>query len=265
MPYRYRWIAIAGLFAAAVPVFAAPVLPAAPPAAASGAMVVVEGVVPTEEARQAILARAREVYGAARVVDQLGVGDVVAPPNWSQNVQKLISPDLQRVARGQLKISGNAVELNGEIGDEASRRQLVSHLSSQLNPTYTVRDGLRIGAAGQQAVDAALANRVIEFEPGNATLTARGTEVLEQLLPVLQQLKGRPIEVIGHTDSQGSRAQNTVLSAARADAVKAYLGGKGIALDQLRASGAGPDRPVASNDTPEGRARNRRIELRVLQ
>jgi len=142
---------------------------------------------------------------------------------------------------------------------------VVSQMSAQLNPTYTVRNGLRVAAAGQEVVDAALANRIIEFEPGNATLTASGRQVLDQLLPVLQQLNGRRFEVIGYTDSQGSRLHNVALSAARADSVKAHLGSRGITPDRVQTSGVGPDRPVASNDTPQGRARNRRIELRVLQ
>jgi OOP family OmpA-OmpF porin len=234
-------------------------------APAAPGKVVVAGVVPDEATRQAILGRVRELYGADRVVDQMGVGNLVAPPHWSQNVQKLLSPDLKRVSRGQLRIKGNEIDVTGEVDNEALRQQVVSQMSAQLNPTYTVRNGLRVAAAGQEVVDAALANRIIEFEPGNATLTGTGQQVLDQLLPVLQQLKGRRFEVIGYTDSQGSRAHNVALSAARADAVKAHLGSKGIAPELVQTSGVGPDRPVASNETPEGRARNRRIELRVLQ
>lgn len=227
--------------------------------------VVVSGVVPDESSRQAILSKAREVYGADRVVDQLGVGNLVAPPRWAHNVQKMITPELKRVSRGQLRVSGNVVDVTGEVDNEATRQQVVSLISTQLNPTYTVRNGLRVSAAGQEAVDAALANRIIEFEPGNATLTASGIQVLDQLLPVLKQLGTTKFEVIGHTDAQGSRQRNVALSAARADAVKAHLVSKGVAPELIQTSGVGPDRPVASNDTSEGRARNRRIELRVTQ
>ena len=233
--------------------------------AAAPGQVVVSGVVPDESTRQAILAKVRELYGADRVVDQVGVDQLVAPPHWSQNVQKLISPELKRVSRGQLKISGNVVDVSGEVANEAQRQQVVSHLSAQLNPTYTVRNGLRVAAAGQEVVDAALADRTIEFEPGNSTLTPAGRQVLDRLLPVLQQLPDRKFEVIGHTDASGSRAQNIALSAARADAVKTYLVSQGVAPRLVQTSAAGPDRPIASNDTPEGRARNRRIEFRVMR
>ena len=258
--------ALGGLLAtnAALAADAPPARAAVRDTAAPG-KVVVSGVVPDESTRQAILAKVRELYGADRVVDQIGVDNLVAPPNWSQNVQKLISPELKRVSRGQLKISGNMIDVSGEVENEAQRQQVVSHMSGQLNPTYTVRNGLRVVAAGQDVVDATLANRTIEFEPGNSTLTPAGLQVLDRLLPVLQQLHGRKFEVIGHTDSNGSRAQNIALSAARADAVKTYLVGKGVSASLVQTSAVGPDRPIAGNDTPEGRARNRRIEFRVMR
>lgn len=228
--------------------------------------VVVAGTVPDESTRQAILAKVRELYGQDRVVDQLGVGNLVAPPNWSQQVQKVLSADLKQVSRGQLSIQGNVLELKGEVGNEAQRQQIVSQMANSLNnPTYTIRNSLRVAAAGQEQVDAALANRIVEFEAGSATLTPAGQSVLDGLVPVLQQLNGRRFEVIGHTDALGARAANVALSSARADAVKQYLVKKGLPELAFGTSGVGPDRPVADNGTAEGRARNRRIEFRVSQ
>jgi OOP family OmpA-OmpF porin len=222
--------------------------------------------VPDEAARQTIVARMRELSGADRVVDQLGVGNLVAPPGWAQHVQRMLSPELKQVSRGQITVHGNVVELKGEVASEAVRQQLVSTLSTQIaNPTYTVRNGLRVVGLGQEQLDAALANRLIEFEAGSTQLTPDGQGVLDQLLPVLRQLSGRKFEIIGHTDAQGSRSTNVALSAARAESVKAYLVAKGMPALAFSTSGLGPDRPVAGNDTAEGRARNRRIEFRVGQ
>jgi OmpA-OmpF porin, OOP family len=227
--------------------------------------VVVSGSVPDEATRQLVLTRAREVFGVDRVVDQIGVANLVAPPNWSKYVQAIISPELKQVTRGQININGNVIDLKGEVGNEAVRQQIVSDMSTRLNSTYTVNNGLRVGAAGQDQVDLALANRTIEFETGNATLTGSGRQVLDLLAPVLQRLTGRNFEVTGHTDALGSRPQNIALSAARADAVKRYLISKGIAADNVTTTGVGPDRPLVSNDSAEGRSRNRRIELRVVK
>jgi OOP family OmpA-OmpF porin len=81
----------------------------------------------------------------------------------------------------------------------------------------------------------------------------------------MSKLANRQVTIIGHTDNSGNRATNISLSQARADAVKGYLVAKGIASQQLTTTGVGPDQPIASNDTADGRARNRRIEFRVSQ
>lgn len=226
----------------------------------------VAGTVPDEATRQAILQRVRELYGADRVVDQLGVGPVVAPPNWSQYVQRVLSPELKQVSRGQLAIHGNTIDVKGEVGNEALRQQVASQISTQLNPTYTVRNGLRVRADEQSIIDQALAHRIVEFESGSAVLTPAGRAVLDELVGPLKSLPAhRKVQVVGHTDSVGGRDANIALSAARADAVKAYLVSRQIPAQMIEASGVGPDRPVASNATAEGRARNRRIEFRVSE
>jgi OOP family OmpA-OmpF porin len=227
--------------------------------------VVVAGTVPDEATRNAILAKAREVYGAERVVDQLGVGSVVAPPNWSGYVQKLVSPQLKLVSHGQLAINGNNIELKGEVANESQRQQLAADMATSLNPTYAVRNALRVAAQEQTAVDATLANRIIEFEAGSSVLRPAGRGILDEIATTLLKLGNKKVEVIGHTDAQGARDTNVVLSLARADAVRSYLASKGVAPSLISTSGSGPDRPVAANDTPEGRARNRRIEFRISQ
>jgi OOP family OmpA-OmpF porin len=225
--------------------------------------VVVAGTVPDEATRVAIINRMRELYGPERVVDQLTLGSVVAPPQWQQYVQRLLSPSLKQVSHGQLAIQGNTIDIKGEVGNEAVRQQIASDMASALNPTYTVRNGLRVAVQEQAMVDNALANRIVEFEPGSAVLRPAAMPILDEMASAMGKLRGRHFEIIGHTDALGSRAGNVSLSLARAQAVKAYLIGKGMAADSMATSGLGPDRPVASNATEEGRARNRRIEFRV--
>jgi OOP family OmpA-OmpF porin len=233
-------------------------VPAAPNA------VVVAGTVPDEAAHQVILRRVREVYGADRVVDQLAVGAVVAPANWSSYVQRLISPALKQVSRGELAVSGNTIEVKGEVGNEATRQQVVSEMSTQLNPTYVVRNGLRVQSNDQALLDQVLGTRIGDFESGSATLTPEGRDVLDDMVAPLKGLPaGSRVQIIGHTDNLGSHDANLALAAARADSVKFYLAARTIADTMLETSGAGSDRPVASNATAEGRARNRRIEFRV--
>ncbi|MEM5310670.1 OmpA family protein [Paraburkholderia sp. JHI869] len=225
--------------------------------------VVAGGKVPDEATHAAVLARLRETYGAANVVDQIEVGDVATPPNWSDNVQKLLNVQLKQIHKGQLKIDGTQIDVRGEVGNEAARQQIASDMATALNPTYTIRNGLRVSASEQGLLDQTLANRTIEFETGSATLTPQGRSILDQMAVVLVKMNTRTVAIIGHTDNSGNRASNIALSQARADAVKGYLVGKGISPQQMTATGVGPDQPIASNDTNDGRARNRRIEFRA--
>ena len=172
-------IAFGMLFAASSPCAAQ--TPAAPAAPAAAKPVIVSGTVPDETTRQAILASARAVYGADRVVDQLGVGSVVAPPNWSAYVQKLVTPDLKQISSGALNIDGNNVNVRGEVTNEAQRQQLVSDFAMRLNPTYVIKNGLRVGAGEQQLLDKTLANRIVEFESGSSKLAPLGAQLLDEM------------------------------------------------------------------------------------
>jgi OOP family OmpA-OmpF porin len=238
--------------------------PAQAPAPQPG-QVLAAGTVPDEATKAAVLARLRELYGQERVVDQIAIGQVATPANWNGYVQKLLSPDLKQITKGQLKIDGTTVSLRGEVANEALRQQIAGNVATNLNPTYTVNNGLRVASGDQGVLDRTLANRVVEFESGKTTLTPAGRAILDEMAAAMQKLANHKIEIIGHTDNQGLRSANQGLSQARADAVKAYLASHGINGDRLSTSGQGADRPVASNDTPEGRARNRRIEFRIAQ
>lgn len=240
-------------------------LAAATAAAQTPGQIVVTGAVPDEASKAALLAQLRALYGAERVVDQVSIAQVSLPPNWNGYVQKLIGPDLKWISKGELKIDGTNVTVRGEVANEAQRQQIASDIATSLNPSYTVNNGLRVSAAEQNLLDATLDKRIIEFESGKATLAASGRAILDEMAAALQKVKGKKVEVIGHTDNIGLRDSNLALSQARAEAVRTYLSGKGINPGMVMVSGQGPDRPVAENTSAEGRARNRRIEFRVAQ
>lgn len=89
-------------------------------------------------------------------------------------------------------------------------------------------------------------------------------EVLDSVALVFNEFEKTRIKVAGHTDSQGSDSYNQTLSEKRADSVLQYFVSKGVARGRMSAYGYGERYPVASNDTPQGRALNRRVELEIL-
>ena len=101
----------------------------------------------------------------------------------------------------------------------------------------------------------------MNFKTGSAELDPASTAVLDGVAESLQAWPDVKIEVGGHTDSVGSAAKNRTLSQARADTVRNYLIGKGIAADRITAKGYGPDKPIADNATADGKAKNRRVEI----
>jgi OOP family OmpA-OmpF porin len=105
----------------------------------------------------------------------------------------------------------------------------------------------------------------VSFELSRATLTKASLPVLDEAVKVLVQYPSVRIEVSGHTDNTGRREVNMRLSQSRADAVERYLVEHGIDEGRIVTRGAGPDEPIDSNATREGRANNRRIEFRVLE
>ncbi|XXF75322.1 kelch repeat-containing protein [Myxococcaceae bacterium GXIMD 01537] len=110
-----------------------------------------------------------------------------------------------------------------------------------------------------------LEGRRVSFAVGLSEIQGDGARVLDL---VVAQLKARPdvsVRIEGHTDNSGPEALNRTLSQERAEAVRAYLIQQGIAGSRLEARGYGPSRPVASNDTPEGRSENRRVEFIITR
>jgi len=104
----------------------------------------------------------------------------------------------------------------------------------------------------------------VTFVEGSATLTQGAKETLDV---VANRLLREPtnVEVQGHTSSTGSLDLNMRLSQQRAEAVRSYLISQGVPADSITAKGYGPEQPVASNDTPEGRRANQRVELQFQQ
>jgi outer membrane protein OmpA-like peptidoglycan-associated protein len=104
--------------------------------------------------------------------------------------------------------------------------------------------------------------RDVQFETGKAVMLPGALPVLDSIARQLEALPDVAIEIAGHTDSSGVYRRNVVLGRARAETVRQYLHQQGVPLERMTARGFGPDRPVASNRTADGRALNRRVELR---
>lgn len=226
--------------------------------------IVISGTVPDEATHQKLIAKVRQLYGD-NINDQMVIGKVMMPPNWTNHLDHLIDAQLKQITHGELRVEGTQVNVRGEVANEVQRQQIVSDMSTRLNPTYIIRNGLHVATKDQTVIDDALANRNIEFESSSANLTPSGKAILDVIAAAMLKLEDKHVDITGYTDNSGLRSININLSLARAESVKEYLGSKGVKPERCNTYGVGPDRPIASNSTAEGRSRNRRIEFRVVQ
>lgn len=114
----------------------------------------------------------------------------------------------------------------------------------------------------QERLELALSSDIL-FASGSASLQPGARDKIRQLAGVLNRYPRTTIQVIGHTDSRGSEEANLDLSRRRAQAVAEELVAAGVSPSRITTFGRGESSPIASNDTPEGRAQNRRVELIV--
>jgi outer membrane protein OmpA-like peptidoglycan-associated protein len=105
----------------------------------------------------------------------------------------------------------------------------------------------------------------ILFDSGKATLKTEATVTMAKLAGILLLMPELNLRIEGHTDSTGSGEFNLQLSRQRAESVRTFIASQGVASARIVAVGYGPNRPIADNATPEGRARNRRVEIVVAE
>ena len=108
-----------------------------------------------------------------------------------------------------------------------------------------------------------LNENAVRFDINKSTLTTQAKANLDKLIPVFTEYADTNIEIFGYTDNTGKPEYNLTLSGQRAESVKNYLIAKGLAASRFKTTGLGIAEPIATNDTPEGRTQNRRVEFAI--
>ncbi len=235
------------------------------------------GFIPSGAVAERLLAAAESAYGEANVIDETTVG-TGSEPEWMRELARIIryldrvdgaTLDAQFTTEGTLVIAG-------QVANERDRTRTLERFGEAM-PEFTVEDQLEVGGSGgrdrnTEDADARRALRAatdqivdanVLFATASADISEEGAAFLDEIADILDEYPTVQIQIEGHTDSQGSEADNEALSQARADSVLAYLVAAGIAEERLEAVGYGERRPLGDNETDAGRAENRRIEFTV--
>lgn len=151
--------------------------------------------------------------------------------------------------------------LGGVIGGVAGG-VIGNKMDKQAREIQTALPGAQVERVGE-GIKLVLGENAVRFDTNKSTLTASAKANLDKLVPVFNQYPDTNIQIYGYTDSTGSAEYNLKLSDQRAASVRSYLSGKGINSSRFTTTGLGIADPIATNDTPEGRSQNRRVEFAI--
>jgi OOP family OmpA-OmpF porin len=231
--------------------------------------VTLTGYVPDDKVHATIAAAAARKFFSEKVVDNLKAS-IGAPAGFANAVVPALGA-LSRLSTGTLVVSDREVKLSGDALYDAAAAQIRAGLAKDFPGGFLVKADISLKPAAapvdptvcQQLFSDLLAQGKILFEAGRATIDADSAGLLDRLIETALRCPTADIEIAGHTDADGEDVRNQELSERRAQAVMEYLVKAGLPADRFTAVGYGSTQPVASNDTDEGKAQNRRIDFLV--
>ncbi len=244
----------------------------------------VSGVVGGEDAKTSILDALNAVFGADKVKSDISVDPSVAGASWLGDFRAAI--EALKGANVEAIFEGDKVNVGGSAMGDVARDKIIEALKSALGASVVVgaltdTTAAAVAVANDRATTElaslqsgfgvkdllfALNDSVVNFASSSSEVPESMAPFLKSAAADLKQLKaGHVLEIAGYTDNTGDAALNLALSQKRAEAVREALINYGADPDMLVAKGYGEADPIASNDTAEGRLKNRRIEYHVVK
>ena len=241
------------------------------------------GVVVDAGMKAAITEQLLTFYGQSRLRGNLLIDPQAGVPGWLPKLDRVL-PQLN-IPGLDLQLEGNIVKLGGWLSND-DRESVLNSLKAALGP------GFRLGYLGDEETELAqeshlqtlgalsalppncqgndlatvLNHWLIRFPEGDSAFPEESRSIINRVVELARMLTPPVVfEIGGYTDNQGNNAANLKLSLDRANSVRNALTSAGMPENMLKAKGYGSQQPVASNETPYGRFKNRRIEFKVAQ
>lgn len=228
-----------------------------------------------DRARQALESFAKAQFGT-NTVHMAARTDSGVPSDWSVRALAAVEA-LAHLSNGAATVTPDMVRVSGRTGRPEASTEIAGLLADKLGEetefeievTYVEQLDPAFGIPTPEECEARIVeiigDRKITFEPGSATLDRSAEDILDELADLLKQCGDIPLEIAGHTDSQGREEMNQELSRDRAQSVRDGLRRRLVPVRSYTVVGYGEERPIADNDTEEGREANRRIEFTLIR
>lgn len=220
--------------------------------------------------REAIFAAAHRKFGAVEIS-----GDIVfasgAPPGFVEAVSVALQV-LARLAGGHVEIADKTITVDGLVYQSGAIEDISDALAEGLPEGFSVASNTVTTGQDDQMVDAAQCRDLLQvvlktgriaFDGTKADIAGDSVGVLDRVSAAIARCPEVAIEVGAHSNSEGSSSRNRDRTQSRAEAIVDFLVSAGIKRERLAAVGYGETKPVADNNTDQGKATNRRIEFSV--
>lgn len=253
----------------------APVVPEFIATLSPEGQVLIRGRLNSEATRDTVnsFAQARFSSDAVHVTARVAEG---LPKTWPLRVLTALEA-LSYLSNGAVTVTPDALSVQGNTGRKSASAEISQFLSEKLSGSeqfsldVTYKEaldpvaGLPTPDECEAKIAAVQTGRKINFEPGSANIDSAGAEIMDEIAEILKRCGEIRMEIGGHTDSQGREGMNEQLSEQRAQAVLNELRLRRVLTSTIDAKGYGESRPIADNDTEDGRETNRRIEFRLIR
>ena len=233
------------------------------------------GRIPDERTRIATESFAQAQFGAQSVRGAMRI-DENLPRGWTARVLASLEA-LAQLSSGAVVAQPDVVDIRGVTGDPDAKAEIARILSEKLGKS----ENFRITVTYEERLDpkadiptpeecVSRINKVLEvqqitFAPSSADIDEVARVSIDNIAEILKLCQDVPMEVGGHTDSQGREIMNLALSQSRAEAVVNALLARRVLTSNLTAKGYGETQPIADNSTEDGRNANRRIEFKLIK
>ncbi|HEX5083073.1 MAG TPA: OmpA family protein, partial [Blastocatellia bacterium] len=230
--------------------------------------------------KQSIVNQLNSTYGAGNVSGDISVDSRAKAAAWTTGLASALP--YFKTSGSEVTFEGNSINVGGTM-PESAKNDTVSKLKSVYGTGMNIGSfeaATAVSEANRRTTEAlsnlkpgfsaadltnALNTNVINFASGSSQIPQESMPMLEQAAQAIKSAPaGTVLEIDGYTDNRGNPAANRKISQQRADSVRRFLISKGVNANSLVAKGYGDSNPIATNDTEDGRFKNRRIEFKDI-